>query len=376
MLLPLCATFVLAFSFLPRNVNAADMRCLVSRAGFGLVSETCPAQTVGCRIRIQRNAITFYEYLDRNQFVCVLKGEFGEQFGSGCIRKRSGSIRCWCFGRSNCNSPEHSKLLYEAFVSGNEQKLTKATSASTTKMSFTYSSSTFLPPITLTSTKIVRTAAVHRLHKEQKIATFADAGRQFMTTTTTATTTTAPPSLNNTNSNSNRTLQSEYDRQNRVHVIHVSSRDQYEPVFGSAALRRIMAEERERLRAESEDISAEVQDDYDEAEEAEEEAADLLAPPDVSSDQPPADQGAQMARRVAQRSELTKPNKGSRMEQHQKSSSSSTSASSEDGDGGLESAIRDEYFDSSFYAPALSHRPTQNVFKLTLLALLLALCRV
>uniref|UniRef100_A0A914I3Z2 Uncharacterized protein n=1 Tax=Globodera rostochiensis TaxID=31243 RepID=A0A914I3Z2_GLORO len=369
MLLPLCATFVLAFSFLSRNVNgaaaAADMRCLVSRAGFGLVSETCPAQTVGCRIRIQRNAITFYEYLDRNQFVCVLKGEFGEQFGSGCIRKRSGSIRCWCFGRSNCNSPEHSKLLYEAFVNGNE--------------SFTHSSSTFLPPILSTSTKIVRTAAVHRLHKEQKMATFAAAaGRQFMptTTATTTTTTTAPPSLNNTNnsnsnSNSNRTLQSEYDRQNRVHVIHVSSRDQYEPVFGSAALRRIMAEERERLRAESEDISAEVQDDYDEAE-AEDEAADLPAPLDV-----PADERAQMARRVAQRSELTKPNKGSRMEQRQKSSSSSTSASSEDGDGdGLESAIRDEYFDSSFYAPASSHRPTQNVFKLTLLALLLALCRV
>uniref|UniRef100_A0A183CKW5 Metalloendopeptidase n=1 Tax=Globodera pallida TaxID=36090 RepID=A0A183CKW5_GLOPA len=137
--------------------------------GFGLVSETCPAQTVGCRIRIQRNAITFYEYLDRNQFVCVLKGEFGEQFGSGCIRKRSGSIRCWCFGRSNCNSPEHSKLLYEAFVSGNEQKLTKTTSASTTKMSFTHTSSTFLPPIPGKSPEQVKQEVRVRMTKTQQL---------------------------------------------------------------------------------------------------------------------------------------------------------------------------------------------------------------
>ena len=29
----------------------------------------------------------------------------------------SGKIRCWCHGRSNCNTPEDSKALYEAFIS-------------------------------------------------------------------------------------------------------------------------------------------------------------------------------------------------------------------------------------------------------------------
>lgn len=30
-------------------------------------------------------------------------------------------MRCWCYGRSNCNSAEDSKKLYEAFKTGNQE---------------------------------------------------------------------------------------------------------------------------------------------------------------------------------------------------------------------------------------------------------------
>lgn len=32
-------------------------------------------------------------------------------------------MRCWCYGRSNCNTPEDSKKLYEAFTSGDKRRL-------------------------------------------------------------------------------------------------------------------------------------------------------------------------------------------------------------------------------------------------------------
>lgn len=84
-------------------------------SGYGLVSEQCPANTVGCRIRIDEHigAVEFYEYsslYDRNQLVCVLKNEYGDLKQSGCVKKRTGKIRCWCYGRSNCNSAEDSKV--------------------------------------------------------------------------------------------------------------------------------------------------------------------------------------------------------------------------------------------------------------------------
>ncbi|KAI1721642.1 hypothetical protein Ddc_08103 [Ditylenchus destructor] len=99
------------------------MHCLVSRPGYGLVSEKCPPNTVACRIRIEHSAIEFYDYsplYDRNQFVCVMKNEYGNEERSGCLKKRTGRVRCWCFGRSNCNTAENSKRLYSAFVSGDE----------------------------------------------------------------------------------------------------------------------------------------------------------------------------------------------------------------------------------------------------------------
>uniref|UniRef100_A0A0R3RGT6 Post-SET domain-containing protein n=1 Tax=Elaeophora elaphi TaxID=1147741 RepID=A0A0R3RGT6_9BILA len=37
---------------------------------------------------------------------------------SGCIKKSSGSVRCWCYGQSNCNSPQNMIKLYDAFKTG------------------------------------------------------------------------------------------------------------------------------------------------------------------------------------------------------------------------------------------------------------------
>uniref|UniRef100_A0A0M3KED4 Conserved plasma membrane protein n=1 Tax=Anisakis simplex TaxID=6269 RepID=A0A0M3KED4_ANISI len=42
---------------------------------------------------------------------------------SGCKRQRSGSVRCWCYGQSNCNNPENSRKLYKAFAKGDPDEL-------------------------------------------------------------------------------------------------------------------------------------------------------------------------------------------------------------------------------------------------------------
>ncbi|CAG9541035.1 unnamed protein product [Cercopithifilaria johnstoni] len=34
---------------------------------------------------------------------------------SGCIKKLSGGVRCWCYGQSNCNNPQNMIKLYDAF---------------------------------------------------------------------------------------------------------------------------------------------------------------------------------------------------------------------------------------------------------------------
>lgn len=41
------------------------------------------------------------------------------------MRKPSGSIRCWCGGRENCNDPETSRDLYEAFTEGDNDAVDK-----------------------------------------------------------------------------------------------------------------------------------------------------------------------------------------------------------------------------------------------------------
>jgi hypothetical protein len=106
----------------------SSLQCLVIRPGYGLVTESCPAGTVGCRIRINKDAIDFYEYsalYDRNQYVCVHKTEFDEAKESGCLKKKNGRVRCWCHGRSNCNTAEASKALYEAFVTDDKDYFKK-----------------------------------------------------------------------------------------------------------------------------------------------------------------------------------------------------------------------------------------------------------
>lgn len=57
------------------------------------MSEKCPKGSTGCRIRISKDAVDFYEYsalYDRNQYVCVHKTEFDGATKSGCIKKKTG----------------------------------------------------------------------------------------------------------------------------------------------------------------------------------------------------------------------------------------------------------------------------------------------
>ncbi|KAI6207926.1 hypothetical protein M3Y96_00060500 [Aphelenchoides besseyi] len=111
------------------TTQVAGIHCLVSRPGKGLISEKCVDSAVACRISIdetKQHAITFYPWspiYDRNQFVCVMPHEYNMVGRSGCVQKRSGRVKCWCYGRSNCNSVENSKALYEAFRSGNSTRL-------------------------------------------------------------------------------------------------------------------------------------------------------------------------------------------------------------------------------------------------------------
>ncbi|CAI2306025.1 unnamed protein product [Caenorhabditis sp. 36 PRJEB53466] len=104
----------------------ANMSCLVMRPGYGLVSEECPSHAVGCRIRAKKDHIEWYELsrlYDRNQLVCVYPEEYKSM--TGCMRKPSGSVRCWCGGRENCNDPETSRDLYEAFTEGDNEAVEK-----------------------------------------------------------------------------------------------------------------------------------------------------------------------------------------------------------------------------------------------------------
>uniref|UniRef100_A0A914LC74 Uncharacterized protein n=1 Tax=Meloidogyne incognita TaxID=6306 RepID=A0A914LC74_MELIC len=326
------------------------MHCLVARPGFGLISEVCPLHTVGCRIRIEKDAVSFYEYsrlYDRNQFVCVLKGEFGEQKGSGCTRKRSGHIRCWCFGRSNCNTPENSKLLYLTFIGGNEEKFKKAVESvdfvdlnneeegeeereeeeekflknkngekinitTTTLSSAVIKEEELinenikmlndgqekeggekilkLENVLYEASDIKKAMGAKTVHlseqfvdnsftkSSQKLTTLINTIpiniQETITPTTQKTipTLTTTPKLTTKSFLSPSTVKSIYDSQNRVHVIHLSGRDRYdnlpvEQLLGSPALRRIMEEEREKLKNKIEDNSAEEEEEEGEAEE-------------------------------------------------------------------------------------------------------------
>jgi len=97
--------------------------------------------TVGCRIRIDTPlstvgssgsgdstppAIGFYpsSTKDSNQFVCVLRHEYGvEASHSGCVRRGvGGRLRCWCYGESDCNTEENSLRIYRDFLAAEPTK--------------------------------------------------------------------------------------------------------------------------------------------------------------------------------------------------------------------------------------------------------------
>uniref|UniRef100_A0A1I8A5Z7 Secreted protein n=1 Tax=Steinernema glaseri TaxID=37863 RepID=A0A1I8A5Z7_9BILA len=102
------------------------LHCLVLSPGRGLVSHKCAnRKAVGCRIRVERESISWYDLSRRHDkhLACVLEGEFEGGRRSGCVKKPSGTVRCWCYGQSNCNSAEKSRRLLEAFVSGDPERL-------------------------------------------------------------------------------------------------------------------------------------------------------------------------------------------------------------------------------------------------------------
>ncbi|CAD5207090.1 unnamed protein product [Bursaphelenchus okinawaensis] len=103
--------------------RAHGLSCLVARPGYGLVSERCPSGSVGCRIKVDHNAIQFYQYsalYDRNQLVCIYKNEYGLMEQSGCVQRKAGRTRCWCVHGDDCNTPEYAKQLYENFKDGDK----------------------------------------------------------------------------------------------------------------------------------------------------------------------------------------------------------------------------------------------------------------
>uniref|UniRef100_A0A914M759 Uncharacterized protein n=1 Tax=Meloidogyne incognita TaxID=6306 RepID=A0A914M759_MELIC len=433
------------------------MHCLVARPGFGLISEVCPLHTVGCRIRIEKDAVSFYEYsrlYDRNQFVCVLKGEFGEQKGSGCTRKRSGHIRCWCFGRSNCNTPENSKLLYLTFIGGDEEKFKKAVESvdfedlnnegeeeekflknknrdeiniTTTTLSSAVIKEELinenikmlnddkekeegkilkLENVLYEASDIKKAMGAKTVHLSEQFVdnSFTKSTQKLTTlintiptnTQKTATTTqktiptlTTTPKLTEKPFLHPSTVKSIYDSQNRVHVIHVSGRDRYdnlpvEQLLGSPALRRIMEEEREKLKNKIEDNSAEEEeeeegeeeegkDNLDEDEELEE---DWEFEKNNNGEEEEEEEEEDLFKRtINNKTKITERRSSSlsntkisknspknllktRMEQRQRSSSSNNnkiSSLEEDKESEEEEELKDlteEYFDSAFFSPS------------------------
>nr|CAD2169491.1 unnamed protein product [Meloidogyne enterolobii] len=445
--------FIILLIFLSNflfKINA-DMHCLVARPGFGLISEVCPLHTVGCRIRIEKDAVSFYEYsrlYDRNQFVCVLKGEFGEQKGSGCTRKRSGHIRCWCFGRSNCNTPENSKLLYLTFIGGDEEKFKKAVESvdfvdlnneegeeekeeekflknknrdeiniTTTTLSSAVIKEELinenikmlnddkekeegkilkLENVLYEASDIKKAMGAKTVHlseqfvdnsftkSSQKLTTLINTIpiniQETITPTTQKTipTLTTTPKLTTKSFLNPSTVKSNYDSQNRVHVIHVSGRDRYdnlpvEQLLGSPALRRIMEEEREKLKNKVEDNSAEEEeeegegDNLDEDEELEEDWEFEKNNGEEEEEEDLFKRTINNKTKITERrsSSLsnTKISKNSpknllktRMEQRQRSSPNKISSSLEEDKESEEveelKDLTDEYFDSAFFSPS------------------------
>ncbi|CAI4222408.1 unnamed protein product [Auanema sp. JU1783] len=135
--------------------------CLVIRPGYGLVPEKCSQTAVGCRIRVSGDHIEWYEWAklyDRNQLVCVYPGEYDTV--TGCQRKPSGSVRCWCGAKDNCNEAETSKNLYEAFTTSDKKRM-----ASIVKDLEDNASPAEDPTTTTTTRKVVKPTSSSKLHR-------------------------------------------------------------------------------------------------------------------------------------------------------------------------------------------------------------------
>lgn len=82
--------------FIMDKINSLkQIKCLLEInffIGYGLINEACPKHTVACGIRIENEAIQFYDsaLYDRSQLVCVGKNDFVTEDRSGCIRKKTG----------------------------------------------------------------------------------------------------------------------------------------------------------------------------------------------------------------------------------------------------------------------------------------------
>uniref|UniRef100_A0A8R1I2F0 Uncharacterized protein n=1 Tax=Caenorhabditis japonica TaxID=281687 RepID=A0A8R1I2F0_CAEJA len=178
----------------------SNMSCLVMRPGYGLVTEECPSHAVGCRIRAKKDHIEWYELsrlYDRNQLVCVYPEEYKSL--TGCMRKPSGSVRCWCGGRENCNDPETSRDLFEAFAEGDNEavdKISEWLKSEKEENSWKRFTTTEAPLSTTTTSRRTTTTTTARRKittTRPPTTTKKPVTTTSTTTTTTTTTTTSKP---------------------------------------------------------------------------------------------------------------------------------------------------------------------------------------
>uniref|UniRef100_A0A914WAR4 Uncharacterized protein n=1 Tax=Plectus sambesii TaxID=2011161 RepID=A0A914WAR4_9BILA len=124
------AALLCGASLLVLMPSVSALSCLVIRPGRGLVSEKCPNNAVACRMRIENNAVVWYEYsklYDRNHLACILKHEYsrlttGDEslHEDWCARKGRGTMRCWCTG-NDCNEAPLIRRVYRAFIEAEER---------------------------------------------------------------------------------------------------------------------------------------------------------------------------------------------------------------------------------------------------------------
>ncbi|KAL6729123.1 hypothetical protein Aduo_000206 [Ancylostoma duodenale] len=166
--------------------------------GYGFVSEECPTAAVGCRIKARSDHVEWYEWsklYDRNQLVCVYPGEY--EGTAGCVRKHSGNVRCWCGGTSDCNDPETSRQLLDAFQKSDKKKMQviirRLETGANTGDEVQVETTTMERTTTTAKTKPPRPQAkkiTHKKHSHKTAKTTTTVTTTMPTTTTTTRTTT------------------------------------------------------------------------------------------------------------------------------------------------------------------------------------------